>query len=114
MADLPTEVLRQRSAPDDINSAHAALRRRHYAENVNGSDWHSWPTHDSPANSAVASRLREHGYTGKPEAYIDWPGGWFVRLPNDLIVFVAVMFRDHGHVAWFPRHLDIVEVSRGR
>lgn len=113
MADLPTEVLRQRGEPDNINEAHATLRRRHYAENVEGTEWRLWPTYDSPPHWFVARHLHDHGYTGKPEACIDWPGGWFVLLSTELVVFVPVVFRDHGHVACFSLHLDIVEVSRG-
>lgn len=46
-----------------------------------------------------------------PTDSIDWPGGWFVRLADGGVVFVPVTFRGHGHVALFPRHLSIVEVS---
>jgi hypothetical protein len=92
---------------EELNDAHAAMRHHHWAQIVSRMDrWRPWQN-CSPANNAVAARLRDLGYE-QPDAYIDWPGGWFVLL-GKAVLFVAVTFRDHGHVANFP-HLRPVKI----
>lgn len=96
-----------------INTAHADLRRRHFDNDVRETSWRMWPRHASPVHECVESHIARHGYRD-PIAWVDWPGGWFVSLRDERVLFVPMTLPrgQETFIASFPHDYDIVEVTR--
>lgn len=88
--------------------AHAALRRRHFAE-IDPRMWWSWRTDGDRQTQFVTSHLRQHGYSD-PVRRVEWPNGWFVELADGRVLFVEVEF--DSCCARYGR--PIVEVRTGK